>query len=136
MLDGTEVLGDNPTSPTNPDSDGDELCDGPDSVAGVCEGGEDMDADGQRDRDETDPNDADTDDGGVPDGEEVFRSSDPLDPSDDFPLEDEAYIVKGGGCECSTGPTGQPRSLTIWLAAGFALLWRRRRQRRTEACSS
>ncbi len=136
LLDGTEVLGDNPTSPTNPDSDGDELCDGPDSVAGVCEGGEDMDADGQRDRDETDPNDADTDDGGVPDGEEVFRSSDPLDPSDDFPLEDEAYIVKGGGCECSTGPTGQPRSLTIWLAAGFALLWRRRRQRRTEACSS
>lgn len=33
----------------------------------------------------TNPNDADTDHGGVNDGVEILRGSDPLDPSDDFP---------------------------------------------------
>ena len=38
---------------------GDGLCDGPDDVTGVCEAGEDMDADGERDQLETDPRKAD-----------------------------------------------------------------------------
>lgn len=80
--DGLEVLADNPTDPTDPDSDGDGLCDGPGSTD-VCDGGEDLDADGVRDADESNPNLWDTDDGGVDDGTEVGRGTDPLDPSDD-----------------------------------------------------
>jgi len=86
--DGTEVTdhGDDgrPTDPLDPDTDGDGLCDGPDAVDGVCESGEDRDADGVVDDDETDPNDPDTDGGGVDDGTEVIDdATDPLDPSDD-----------------------------------------------------
>ena len=83
--DGTEVLGETGTDPLDADSDDDGLCDGPDSVDGVCEGGEDLDADGVVDDDETDPMDADTDDGGVSDGDEVLEDgTDPLDGSDDL----------------------------------------------------
>ena len=82
--DGTEVGDDDPTDPLNPDSDGDGLCDGPASVTDVCEGGEDMNADGVVDDDETDPNDPDTDDGGVDDGTEVLeQGTDPLVGEDD-----------------------------------------------------
>lgn len=82
--DGLEVLADNPTDPTNADTDGDGLCDGPAAVEDICDVGEDMDADGQVDTDETDPNDWDTDDGTVDDGTEHRRGTDPLDPSDDL----------------------------------------------------
>ncbi|MFT6399273.1 MAG: putative repeat protein (TIGR01451 family)/MYXO-CTERM domain-containing protein [Bradymonadia bacterium] len=82
--DGLEVLADNPTDPTNPDSDDDGLCDGPALVEDICDAGEDMNADGQVDPEETDPNDWDTDDGTVDDGTERRRGTDPLDPSDDL----------------------------------------------------
>ncbi len=53
----------------------------------------DSDDDGLSDGEEvddhgTDPNDADTDDGGVSDGDEVTAGTDPHDPTDDVPLED------------------------------------------------
>ena len=82
--DGTEVMGANPTSPLNPDSDGDGLCDGPEAPTTDCVAGEDWNANGEVDVFETDPNDADTDDGTVTDGIEVGRGTDPLDPSDDI----------------------------------------------------
>ena len=85
LLDGTEVFGDNNTDPLNPDSDGDGLCDGPGTIAGCLGGsdGEDQNADGTTQPNETNPTLADTDNGGVPDGAEVIRGTDPLDPSDD-----------------------------------------------------
>ncbi|MFT6395757.1 MAG: hypothetical protein ACJAYU_000499 [Bradymonadia bacterium] len=84
--DGTESFGDNPTNPLNPDTDGDRLCDGPNPVTDICIGGEDMNADGVRDEDETNPNDEDTDNGSVDDGTEVIENAtDPLDPTDDLP---------------------------------------------------
>jgi uncharacterized repeat protein (TIGR01451 family) len=88
LTDGIEVLGDNPTNPLDPDSDDDGLCDGPQSVDD-CTAGEDVDADGVRDPNETDPNDPDTDDGGINDGVEVDRGTDPLDPSDDLPIDED-----------------------------------------------
>ena len=84
--DGTETRAENPTSPLDPDTDGDRLCDGPLSVTDVCVGGEDLNADGVRDEDESDPNDEDTDNGSVDDGTEVIdQGTDPLDPTDDLP---------------------------------------------------
>jgi len=83
--DGTEVGSETGTDPLNPDTDGDGLCDGPATIDGVCVGGEDADADGVVDEGETDPNDFDTDDGGVGDGAEVLiDGTDPLDPDDDI----------------------------------------------------
>jgi outer membrane protein OmpA-like peptidoglycan-associated protein len=81
--DGVEVHGPNPTNPLLPDSDGDGLCDGPTSVEGVCDAGEDMNANGEVDPGETDPNDADTDDDCLTDGEEVALGTDPLNPDTD-----------------------------------------------------
>ena len=84
LTDGTELRPRSDTDPLNPDTDGDGLCDGSATVGGVCNGGEDVDNDGEVDRGETDPADPDTDDGTVDDGTEVGRGTDPLDPSDDL----------------------------------------------------
>ena len=87
ILDGIEVNTDG-LDPNNNDSDGDGLCDGTgifidDSCAGGDQG-EDQNNDGIVDEGETDPTDADSDDGGVNDGTEVLTDgTDPLDPSDD-----------------------------------------------------
>jgi hypothetical protein len=54
--------------PFDPDRDGDGLCDGPGSVAGVCVSGEDLNANGIVDAGETSPTNADTDNDGLPDG--------------------------------------------------------------------
>jgi uncharacterized repeat protein (TIGR01451 family)/MYXO-CTERM domain-containing protein len=77
----------NGTDPDNADTDGDGLCDGPVDVRGVCEAGEDRNANGRQDDGETDPRDADTDDDGLNDGIEVLGEleTDALDPSDDVP---------------------------------------------------
>ncbi len=84
--DGTETFGETGTNPLDPDTDGDRLCDGPNPVNDLCIGGEDMNADGIRDEDETDPTDEDTDNGSVDDGTEVIENAtDPLDPTDDLP---------------------------------------------------
>ena len=50
---------------------------------------------------ETDPNDSDTDDGGVTDGKEVENGTDPLDGSDDFDTPGEDTGV--GGIPDDTG---------------------------------
>ena len=114
LSDGNEVAGG--TDPTRVDSDGDGVQDGteqglttaqtPDTDGtvflpdadpttttnpndgdtdddGLLDGDEDVDSDGFVDPTETDPNDVDTDDGSVGDGVEVDRGTDPLDPSDD-----------------------------------------------------
>ena len=77
-----EMLG---TSPTEADSDGDGLCDGPGRVEGVCEPGEDLNANGVIDAGETDPNRADSDGDNLTDGVEVLGANptDPLDPDTD-----------------------------------------------------
>ena len=68
------------TDKDDPDTDDDGLCDGPNTVVDVCEGGEDTDVDGEVDDDETDPRDDDTDDDGLTDGEEVLEeNTDPRD---------------------------------------------------------
>jgi uncharacterized repeat protein (TIGR01451 family) len=66
------------TDPSRSDSDQDGLCDGFDNGAQDCEGSEDKDGDrdpsdfDQKTDSETNPLDADTDDGGVKDGVEVL----------------------------------------------------------------
>jgi len=85
------------TDPTDPDTDGDGLDDGREALdVGSDPLRPDSDLDGLTDLeevqgvdgtegtgDETNPLDADTDDGGVGDGVEVDRGTDPLDPADD-----------------------------------------------------
>jgi hypothetical protein len=66
------------TDADNPDTDGDELCDGANTVVGVCTGGEDVNNDGSRDFvTETDPLDSDTDGDGIFDGTEVLHGAYP-----------------------------------------------------------
>ena len=87
----------------------------------------------------TDPLDADTDDGGVNDGEELDRGSDPFDPSDDFPDTGETsdtldtgvvdtMYKGGGGCSCSTAPESKsvPALAGIFGLLGGLLVLRRR----------
>ncbi|MFN3203019.1 MAG: OmpA family protein [Bradymonadia bacterium] len=103
ILDGPEVLGDNPTDPLDPDSDDDGLCDGSAEVEDVCVPGEDANNNGAIDEGETDPNDADTDGDGILDGTEVLGANptDPLDrDTDDDGLCDGANELDG---ECSGG---------------------------------
>ncbi len=89
------------TDPHNPDTDGGGVLDGAEVHRGTSplypedDHGDghgypvDSDQDGLFDDEElyvwnTDPHDADTDGGGVPDGEEVWRHTNPTDPIDDF----------------------------------------------------
>ena len=71
--------------------------------------------------------DADTDDGGVNDGDEVTNGTDPLDPSDDVAGNDDlegGYV--GGACDGCSRTSGGP-SGAFWMFAGlFGLLMRRR----------
>lgn len=84
IADSVEIAGPNMTDPNDADSDDDGLCDGPYFVEGVCQNGEDKNANGAVDAGETDPNNEDTDGGGVHDGVEVLTTStDPLNPADD-----------------------------------------------------
>ncbi len=88
--------------------------------ADACLGGEDVNVNGVFDAGETNPNDEDTDDGGVNDGEEIARGTDPTMTSDD-PATD---------CACTTAHgTGGARASTLGLllALGLALGLRRRR---------
>ncbi len=93
ITDGTEVLGKNPTNPLNPDTDGDGLCDGPRGVSGVCDSGEDKNANGALDPNETDPNKWDTDEGGVSDGEEIHNGTNPI----GHPEDDNIYKIDTDG---------------------------------------
>ena len=71
----------------------------------------------------TDPLSADSDDGGVNDGMELGRGSDPLDASDDdYPI---AYVK--GGCACTTD--GAEPSSMAWLLALAPLALIRRKTR-------
>ncbi len=127
LLDGIEVHGDNPTNPLDADSDDDGLCDGPVTV-GTCIAGEDLNANGRVDAGETDPNNPDSDNGGVSDGVEVRRGSSPLDPDDDFPKTEEENHRSGCDCRATHAAShGLPGSL-IGLAM-VALVTRRRRRR-------
>lgn len=132
--DAIELTGSNPTSPLNPDTDADGLCDGTGTVEGICLSGEDSNNNGSIDGGETDPNSADTDLGGIPDGIEVERGTDPLDPSDDFG-EDLGPNNTGtpDDCDCTTvRASGNVPAPITWLglfaAALFGLVIRRRRR--------
>jgi hypothetical protein len=82
IIDAVEVL--IGTDPDNADTDGDGLCDGALSVVGVCEAGEDLNANGFIDPGESDPLTPDTDCDGVSDGDErLVYQSDPLDDDTD-----------------------------------------------------
>ncbi len=82
--DGDGTVGPGETDPTNPDTDGDGFCDGPNTVAGVCVGG---------DPDPLDPcvpnanaitcPTGDTDGDGVPNAEEEDNGTDPTNPDTD-----------------------------------------------------
>ena len=116
LTDGTEYLRLPATDPLAPDTDGDGLCDGPIGVATLCEAGEDLDGDGVLDDGETDPAYADTDEGGVADGREVRRGTDPRDPSDDR--------KDRGGCGCGSAAPG---GAEFGIVALIGLAIRRRR---------
>jgi len=121
----------------------------------------DTDGDGLSDEDETDvygtdPNDADTDDGGVNDGDEIDNGTDPLDGSDDFPGDDDDSAGDdddsagddddtgdddtgdddldagevAGGCKCAlrSGRGPAPWAAVAWVLA-LLLGWRHRRGR-------
>ncbi|MBN1944488.1 MAG: hypothetical protein JW797_02375 [Bradymonadales bacterium] len=123
LSDYTEVRGDNPTNPGSPDTDGDSLCDGPTSVSEVCLAGEDTNANGRVDPGETDPTRADTDEGGVPDGEEVQRGTDPLNPQDDI-----VQLQGGSVLGCSTTSGAAPSGLLLVVLGGLAAVVARRRR--------
>jgi uncharacterized protein (TIGR03382 family) len=101
--DGVEVNGTNDTNPLDPDTDGDGLCDGRNTLTGVCVGGEDSDGNGGLSAGETDPTDPDTDNGTVDDGVEVNRGTNPLDPSDDIPPADP--FCGDGVCDADENST-------------------------------
>ena len=135
ISDGTEVNGENATDPLDPDSDDDGLCDGPGEGDETCESGEDINGNGGLDINETDPNNADTDGGTIPDGVEVDRGTDPLDPSDDLPGDGEGSGEGGGGeavsgsgsCDCSVNPADNRNNAWALLALVVGLVLRRRR---------
>jgi MYXO-CTERM domain-containing protein len=87
----------------------------------------DTDDDGLNDGEEvdehgTDPLNADTDGGGTSDGQEIEDGTDPLDPADDLASLPGKY--HGGGCGCATGGLGAGPGLVV---IGALLLLRRRR---------
>ncbi len=151
ISDFNEVYGSNPTNPLNPDTDGDGLCDGSNIVGGICETGEDTNNNGKRDDGETDPNKADTDEGGVNDGDEVSRGTDPLlacddtdscedapsdgdgdgdGDSDDTPNGQKAYAEEACACDSvkHTSSGHFPALASIFALLGGALLSLRRRR--------
>jgi MYXO-CTERM domain-containing protein len=76
-----------------------------------------------------DPLNPDTDGGGVPDGEEVQRGSDPLDPSDDFPEEQPPSAIPGqylGGACVGCANSGSPMGAWLLGLLGLGLVRRRR----------
>lgn len=75
----------------------------------------------------TDPRDPDSDDGGVDDGPEVGRGSDPQDPIDD-PL--PGLVTGGGVFHCGAAPAGSPIPMLWLLGAVAAWLARRTRSRK------
>ncbi|PJB48973.1 MAG: hypothetical protein CO108_01355 [Deltaproteobacteria bacterium CG_4_9_14_3_um_filter_63_12] len=137
ISDGVELHGANPTLPLDPDSDDDGLCDGTGTLEGLCKSGEDLNNNGTQDPGETDPMKFDTDLGGIPDGVEVDRGTDPLDPSDDY--EGNAneggediggngnLAGKGDDCGCSVADTSSSLPAHGILLLFVGLLLRRRR---------
>jgi len=144
--DGQEVAdGTDPNDPTDdmfPDTDGDGLTDDVEDKIGTDPNNPDTDGDGLTDGEEvidlmTDPLLPDTDGGGVDDGDEVDAGTDPLDPSDDFPVETtpptneeppDGGDYTGGGCGCAT-PNAPMGSAWAGLLAGLLVARRRTRQK-------
>jgi cysteine-rich repeat protein len=156
LKDGTEAIrandpNANTTDPLDADSDGDGLCDGNKSVhrpatqyavAADCEAGEDMNNDGIRQSTETNPGHADTDLGGVNDGQEVlFDKTNPLNPADDVKNGNQGnqsesadhsndYIEDDCACQSvlSSSHSRFPALATLMALLGAAFLGLRRRK--------
>ena len=136
--DGTEVNRVQ-TDPNDADSDDDGLKDGTEvNETATNPLDSDTDDDGLDDGTEvnetqTDPKDADTDRGGVNDGDEVERGSDPLDGSDDFPVDEnenpltelDSVYLGGSGLQC--GSTRMPVGFAGLFLGVFGVLVLRRR---------
>lgn len=75
---------------------------------------------------DTDPRNPDTDEGGMRDGDEVARGSDPLEPIDD-PL--PGSVTGGSVFACAATPRGSPIALLCLLALAILLVRRARRSR-------
>lgn len=139
---GLDLDGDGLPNIRDPDSDGDGLFDGTEAGRDCMGPGTDVvklacipDADAGATK--TDPQNADTDRGTVPDGlEDANRNGvvdvgerDPNNPADDVPGVRDGF-VSGGGCNCAFGPSGGSPSgsaALLGLALG-AWLWVRRRR--------
>jgi MYXO-CTERM domain-containing protein len=109
LRDGVEVNGTNDTDPLDPDTDGDGLCDGPNSVTGICGGGEDETANGGTEPDETNPTLPDTDGDGISDGVEDENRNGDVDAGETNPVDpdsDDDGLCDGGnsvGTVCERG---------------------------------
>ncbi len=139
LEDGTEV-NETQTDPNDADSDDDGLEDGTEVNETVTDPNDaDSDDDGLDDGTEvnntqTDPNDADSDDGGVNDGDEIDAGTDPLDGSDDFPVDEtenpltelESVYLGGSGIQC--GSTQMPVGFAGLFLGILGLLALRRRR--------
>lgn len=116
-----EVSGNNPTNPTDADSDDDTCTDGE----------EDLNHNGNLDEGESNPNIADTDGGGVTDCIEINSGFDPNDPSDDDAASQATGAlpagidqVQGGGMKCSLSvhAAKAPIGHAEWLLSLLTLL--------------
>lgn len=116
-----EVSGNNPTDPTDADSDDDTCTDGE----------EDLNQNGNLDDGESNPNIADTDGGGVTDCIEINSGFDPNDPTDDDAASQATGAVaggidqvQGGGATCALSMpiTKGPASQSYWLLGSLLFL--------------
>ncbi|MBX2991810.1 MAG: OmpA family protein [Bacteroidetes bacterium] len=118
LNDGHEVLK-YETNPLKPDTDGDGLTDGDEVLKyGTDPLKADTDGDSLSDGDEilryrTDPRNKDTDGGGVDDGTEVKRGTNPLDKSDDFPVQKRELKAEVGQAVVLEGIVFQTGKATI-----------------------
>ncbi|MGB0847294.1 MAG: DUF6923 family protein, partial [Thiolinea sp.] len=101
------------TDPLKADTDDGGICDGPNTVTGVCDAGEDINTNGRVDEGETNPNnqadEIDTDSDGLTDAEEADLGTDPaLADTDDDGLNDGEEAGGADGDASTTADNTNP----------------------------